>query len=314
MQKTKKKREEKSNSNVNKQKLKQIKKKKLKEKKNIEKELKRQEKEHRRELKRQKETKKKIKKYSKTEVEKRRKRNNKIKFVGLGMLVITSIILLLLSPIFNIRDIEVIGNKKITKNEIISLLQIPENTNIFKETNSIIEKKLKENPYIDSVIVTRKLPSLLSLNIKERTVDYVLEFGSSYAYINKAGYILEISTILPEGKVKIQGYETSIESIISGNRLCEDDLKKLNTVIQIMQTATSRNIEDLITSINIKDDNNYKMYLESEQKTVYLGNKTSLDIKMLHVQAILEKERGNVGEIHVDRDLNNQKSYFTPAM
>ena len=146
-----------------------------------------------------------------------------------------------------------------------------------------------------------------------RKVDYLLEFGNSYAYVNNQGYILEISTQKIEGKVKVQGYSTSVENIIAGNRMCQEDLEKLKTVSEIVSIATNLKFYDLITSINIKDENNYKLYLESEEKNVHLGNNTNIDIKMLYVQTIIEKEKGNAGTIYVNRDLNNHRSYFTPA-
>ena len=52
--------------------------------------------------------------------------------------------------------------------------------------------------------------------------------------------------------------------------------------------------------------------MENEGKTVYIGNTANLNIKMLYIKTILEKEKGTNGKIYVNRDLNVQKPYFSP--
>ena len=60
----------------------------------------------------------------------------------------------------------------------------------------------------------------------------------------------------------------------------------------------------------MKDKNDYQLFIESEKKTVHLGNNTSMDTKMMYVKAIMEKEKDNEGEIFVNVDLNNKNAYF----
>lgn len=292
---------------ASKDKVKQIQKKKKNENKKKQKELQRTEKEYTKVQK----TKMK-KKLTNEEIRKKRKRVKRIQNFSLFLILVIVIILLLLSPIFNIKEIEIHGNNKISTATILSLLSINENTNIFKETNKSITEKIKQNQYIDTVSITRELPSKLKINIKERNVDYMLEVGNSYAYIDNQGYILETSNEKAEGKVKLQGYETSVEHIIAGNRMCTNDLEKLKSITQIINSANNLDLTKLITSINIEDEDEYIIYMESEQKTIYLGNNSNLDVKMLYIQTILEKEKGNAGRIFVNRDLNVQKPFFSP--
>ena len=100
------------------------------------------------------------------------------------------------------------------------------------------------------------------------------------------------------------------DEIVPGNRLCENDLEKLNTVLRITASARTNQFDSLITSINIEDSNNYTLYLDTEQKTVYLGDCTNLDTRMLYVKAILDKEKGIAGEIFVDMNLNEKYPFF----
>ena len=108
----------------------------------------------------------------------------------------------------------------------------------------------------------------------------------------------------------ILGVSTGSDNIKSGNRLIEEDLLKLESVLKIMEAATSNEIERLITKIDISDKTNFVLYLDSEGKTVRLGDTTEISTKMLHIKKILEKEVGIEGEIIVDSISENGKSRF----
>ena len=294
---------------INKKKLEKIKRKKLKEKKEKEKQLAKVQKQQEK-LRKRIAKKKRIANLS----EKQIKRNKRIKFIVKLIILIAVllgiIIYLMLSPIFNIKNITVEGNEQISSEQIVSLSTIQKDMNLFKVSKKDTIAKIKENPYIKTVQIRRVWPDTIQINITERVASFMLEHGSSYAYIDNQGYILEISATPKEGLAKIAGFSTPEENIVPGNRLVEDDLNKLNTVLRIMSEAKKNEIDSLITTINIEDENNYYLYLDSEQKTVYLGDNTMLDTKMTYVKVILDKEKDHAGEIFVNMDLNQKNPYF----
>jgi cell division protein FtsQ len=286
-----------------KKKINKLNKKLLKEQKEKQKELKRIEK---LEAKRRKQEK--IKNLSPKELRKRKARKIAIKYSFVFVLFIFAVILFLLSPVFYIKNIEVEGNSKISSEQIKALLQINSTTNIFEESNNKVNAKLKENKYIEKADVRRILPSTLKVNVVEREVEYLLEYANSYAYTDKNGNILEVSANPVEGKVKIIGYST--KSLNEQEKLDESDIEKLNNVKSILQSAEQFEIRNKITSINIADQDDYQIYIESEKKIVHLGDTKNLDTKMIYIKAILEKEKGNDGEIFVNMDLNKKQPYF----
>lgn len=293
---------EKKNAKKKKQ-INKLNKKLLKEQKEKQKELKRIEK---LEAKRRKQEK--IKNLSPKELRKRKARKIVIKYSFVFVLFIFAVILFLLSPVFYIKNIEVEGNSKISSEQIKALLQINSTTNIFEESNNKVNAKLKENKYIEKADVRRILPSTLKVNVVEREVEYLLEYANSYAYTDKNGNILEVSANPVEGKVKIIGYST--KSLNDQEKLDESDIEKLNNVNSILQSAEQFEIRNKITSINIADQDDYQIYIESEKKIVHLGDTKNLDTKMIYIKAILEKEKGNDGEIFVNMDLNKKQPYF----
>ena len=241
---------------------------------------------------------------------KKPKKNVKIlKYVFLLSLLVVAVICIMLSPIFNITEIKVNGNEIVSIEKIISLSEIKIGENIYKTNKNNITNKIKQNPYIEAVSIKRRIPSILEINIKERQATYMLEYVNNYVYINNQGYMLEIAEQKIERPIII-GIITNSENIKPGNRLVQEDLVKIEEVLKIMESATSNEIEKLITKIDISDKKNYTLYLETEGKTVRLGDISDISTKMLHIKTIIEKEAGIEGEIIVDSVAENSKSRF----
>lgn len=248
----------------------------------------------------------------------RKKNNRKVKKVIIHIMKYTIIlgifigmaIFFITSPIFNIKEIEINGNEKINKEEIIYLSEIKKEDNIYKYSKSAIKQKIKTNPYIENVQVYRILPDKIEINIEERKASFLLQLEGEYAYINNQGYILEKNKeniYLPI----IIGFSTKVENMIEGKQLEEEDLKKLQVILNIMEAANSNQIAELITKIDIKDSNNYTLFLETESKTVYLGSEADMNMKMLYLKGLLKKEKGIAGEIFLkDEYLKNDRVFF----
>lgn len=242
------------------------------------------------------------------------KKDNKaskiIKYLSILFLIIIAILLFFMSPIFNIEEIRINGNNIITTNEYIELSNLKIGQNIYKTSKKQIKSNIKKNAYVEKVYVSRKLPNIVEITIQERERTFMLELeNNEYAYINNQGYILE-KDYNKLDYVTITGFSTKIENIIVGNRLCDEDLKRLENVLKIVDAAQISNLAQYITKIDIQDKSNYKLILEGEKKTVYLGDITSISTRMLYLKAILEKEKGIEGEVFINGNVNTDKAYF----
>lgn len=297
---------------IKKQKIKEIKKK----QKEIEKQQKIENKKRKKEIKKiekyqQKRREQEIKNNVGTKKSKKLRRKMKaFKNFLILILIIFGIILFLISPVFNIRKIEVIGNSKVSSDTIKSLLQINNSTNIFSLSYTTIGQRIKQNSYIKSVKVNRVLPDTIKLTVTEREPSYQLEFGSSFVLIDDDGYILEILKEQKEGLVKIRGYATSEEMIIPGNRLCQSDLNRLKDVSEIIRIANNYQLANIITTVILDDNDEYSLYIETEKKTVHLGKNVDFETKLLYTKEILLRTSGEEGEIFVNMNLNEKNPYF----
>ena len=86
-------------------------------------------------------------------------------------------------------------------------------------------------------------------------------------------------------------------------------MEKLDIVNQIIETATSNEINNMITTIDITNKNNFVLEIPSENKTVEFGDCTNINIKILWIIDLINREKGIPGSIIVNVP-NIRKVYF----
>lgn len=253
--------------------------------------------------------KKKITKQQQIAIKKKKAILKIVKVLTLIIVIIGVSIYVALSPLSNIKEINVTGNSKLSKEEIISLSELKTDENTFKVSKKNIKNKVKANAYIENVKIRRKLPDKVEIIVVERVATYMIPFANSYIYINNQGYMLEITSQKAEMPA-IVGISTPEEELHEGQRLISEDLVKLGEVLQIMESANANELVDLITKIDISNRQDYILTLEKEKKAIHLGDVSNLSTKMAYVKKILNDEKGVEGEILVNTDLTNKGAVF----
>lgn len=238
-----------------------------------------------------------------------KKLNRIIKCTSFIVLGIVLLIFLMVSPIFNIENIEIEGNSILSNEKIISLSEIHIDENIFRINKMLVKEKIKSNAYVESVEISRKLPNTIQIQIKERKVKYMLEYADGYVYVNSQGYMIDISKDKKEVPIII-GYSTENTDIAIGNRLKNEDLKGIEMANKIVEVANSNEITSLITKIDISNSKNYTLILETEGKKIYLGDCTDLTTRIARAKAIIEKTAGKEGEIFLDGNTSTENPRF----
>ena len=252
---------------------------------------------------------KKISKKQEMAIKKRKLILKIIRTIILIGILIGTLIYILLSPLFNIKDVTVTGNNKLSREEIVSLSEIRTEENIFKTSKNDIKNRIKTNPYVENVKIRRKLPDKVEIIVVERVATYMLPFANSYVYINNQGYMLEITSQKANLPI-ITGFSTPEENLHEGERLLSEDLVKLGEVLQIIESANANGIQALITKIDISNRQDYTIMLEKEKKLVHMGDVSNLSTKMSYINKIIQDEAGIEGEIFVNTDLTNKGAVF----
>ena len=230
-----------------------------------------------------------------------------------------------LSGVFSVKSIEITidgvnqDGESLQISEVERLSGLIIGQNLFEISRGAIKQSILQNRYVDSVEVTKHFNGTISINIEERKVKYLINYAGSYIYIDNKGNILELSSEKKDIPV-ILGASTDFTSLAVGSsenrvtRLNDDDLEKLDVVNNILEIAKSNDVDALISRVDITDDKNYIIYLDSEGKTVYLGDCSNLNTRILYMKSIIKQESGIQGEIFLNIDLDSEYPYFRESV
>ena len=234
---------------------------------------------------------------------KKRKHRKIILIVSLTIVILIGIYAYLLSSeAFNIQFINITGNKELTQEEVYELSEIKIGDNIFSTLEIVAKVRLKENGYIQDVKLKKKYPNQIDLEIIERQKKYQIRTTTEcYIYIDEQGYLLDYSLNKLELPT-IVGMEITEDQMNDLKRLSENDLKKMENILQINAAAEQINLVNRISKIDVHDE--YILNLEREGITINLGDATNLKNRMYYVNAILTQENGNPGTIYVNGNLD----------
>ncbi|MHB8062321.1 MAG: cell division protein FtsQ/DivIB [Ruminiclostridium sp.] len=276
-----------------------------------------------------------MKKTSKRTVYKRKKlgkksiaRIRRIKKLLMFVLLVTVIIMFARSSFFIVDEINVVGNKKYSSNDIIEQTGCVTGQNVFKmlgeKPKNLIsfrfnesEKSIYESmPYIKSISVRPALPKTISIKIQERTPFAILETKGTSLLIDREGYALEIlkATELKDKYFKIIGisvdsYKLGQEVKFTGRSPLDELTNFCDKLIKNDKDSKVK-LYGKITSVNLSELNNITVYFD-DRISVKFGDLEDIEYKIrffkqLFVNNITAKQKGTL-----DFTKNNIP-YFVP--
>lgn len=205
------------------------------------------------------------------------------------LLVILFIYICISSSIFELKQIDVDGNSKITKSDILKIGDIETGKNIFKYNLNDVEKKLLVNPYIKYVKVSRKFPDKLVITIKENSEYAIIKEGASYIYIGENGLVLsEQKDIKNKNIPLLSGIEIKNKKLNTKIKINSD---KSNDIILAIDTLKKNNMSRKVESIKI---NKNKMYMKTDDNTnIVLKIDEDIEYNINRLKAILVDLKSN---------------------
>ncbi|NJJ33822.1 FtsQ-type POTRA domain-containing protein [Clostridioides difficile] len=219
-------------------------------------------------------------------MKKKRKLNtNNVMIVLVFILMLSfGICMIVKSDLFDVKKIDVIGNKRVTKSNIMKELNINTHENIFAYNFKDMKNELMKNPYIENVEIKRRFPNKIIISLKEKEIFAVLKNVDNYCYIDKKGNLLE----------ELRGSNESKKDLIVDVDYSVDDdktikFKNYKTKENVFKTLNSLKEEGLyrkINYVNLRKESNVDMLTRSNIK-ILLSNDDNLDYNISRVSKIL---------------------------
>ena len=205
---------------------------------------------------------------------KKKKKKKLIKRIILGLFVfiIGIIIFIYKAPFFNLKEIKISGLVTISNESLQEKLKYNIGGNIFTLDYNDIINKLKENPYIKDVKISKSGINKINIDITENKVAYYIENNGNYKIINNEGVIVEeVVDISDRTLTKISGLDVSNKKLgesISDNMELPKALDEFYTLIENMPEGQS------FSEINLNNTNSIICYIGNVE--IRIGDRENL--------------------------------------
>lgn len=238
---------------------------------------------------------------------KRRRRNILFYSVLVGVLLIVFSVLSL-TVLFNIAEIEVVGEGYYTEQRIIDATGIELQDNMFRTNMGKIEQRLvKELPRIKSIHIRRVLMDKIVIEVTEAVPVGVVPVGGDYVVLDADSKVLEVTPVQPLDLVLLSGcavtqYEPGTVAVFEG----EESAGLIATVMTALEQA---GLLENTTELNV--EKRYDIFFRyGEYYTCQLGDVEKLDSKLQMIIKVMESNPDDVTATIDASDAN--KVYYRP--
>ncbi len=232
----------------------------------------------------------------------KRAEGKKTKIV-LILTILAIILVMMFTPVFNIKDITVTGNVRVDTETALKVSGIVEGSNIFRINKIKANSRLEKIPFIDNVKIKRHLPSKVEIIIEENKECAFIKFMGNYIGIDMNGKILEV--LQTDEKVNLPVITgITLKSFEAGKISDFTEEDKMNAIFELIGYLNNNEIYDLVKAINIKKDESLQLTLKNNT-IVELGYNEKLKYKTAYLKSIIAELGEFQGGVIELADTNN---------
>ncbi len=207
-----------------------------------------------------------------------RKRNRVIlKYALLTTLTVDAVLALVLAylfflhlPYFNLHHVEVIGNRHLSRAEIVEASEVEQGTNLLTLDLRAIADKLKRHPWVSSAAVYRRFPGQLIIEVEERTPRAILAAEKLYYVDQQAEFF---TRLLPGDSVDFPLFTgVKPEELNSHGSEIREMIRTGLNLLELMERTASGLNPNAVAEIRMDLDEGLSLYTR-EGRLLVLGKK-----------------------------------------
>jgi len=199
------------------------------------------------------------------------------------VIILGAVYFILFFKSFWVKDIIILGNEKISTEDIKNLVVTDIDKNITKsifltDVGDLRRKIIEKFPVIEKVVISKKYPKAIELGITERKPAGVYcDENEKCSLIDQNGVAFEGLEIIPEDMFVVRGSQVISKNIVDAITKIQKKLKeKFNIdVLDAMITTPIR--------LDVKTKENWQIYFNTE-------NLSNIDLQMEKLSALLSSE------------------------
>ena len=202
-------------------------------------------------------------------------------------LVIAVIFVSVFTPLYDVKEITVVGNSTINGDVLMRASGINVGENIFKADIASAKKRLSKVAYVDSVRVSRILPNKIKINVKEGEVYAYINFIGNYVGIDHNGKIMDIKQQIGE-VTKPVVYGITLTKFEIGSPVEIENKEAEGVLFEMLGQIKTSHVEDSIRYMDINDFDNITLTLHNKV-SVKLGSTESIRYKIAYLKSVIEQ-------------------------
>ena len=225
------------------------------------------------------------------------KRKQKKQITGLTLIVIVAalIVIMLLTPGFDINEINVYGNSVVKGEDIIKSSGIVKGINIFSVSLKNAKDNIEDMGYIESAKVKRNFPSSIDIEVVEAAGVAYIVTKNGHIMITADGRCVDLVDLTEskkdgEEEVKKLPIIRGIKSIKYkiGGKIKSEDTEKLNVLFECLKEFSKNGYVFQMEYIDVSDIDDIKFSYNSGKLKVSMGSAEKIPYKVECFGPILE--------------------------
>lgn len=242
---------------------------------------------------------------------KEKKANVVLPFVLVTLILIGICIGCMLTPTFNIDEINVQSGVNVNKEEILSKIEHVKGVNTLKINSRKLEKSIEEIPYIKEANIERVLPNELKVTYEERKPYAIIKYLESYVIMDKFGFVLDVKKENDMQDLTII-YGVDAKQYVPGTILDGVARLKYENVAYLLETVSHVDFEYGVSEINYQDTENLIISIRDADIEVEYGeiDREKLSEKVIYLDEMIKSVEGKKGTILINNEDYNKESIF----
>lgn len=222
------------------------------------------------------------------------------------------------SRVFIVRDIMVVGNRNLLREEVITQSGVAVGDNLLGISSSRLKARLEQNRYIEYLGYGFDYKGTLTLRINERLGMAVVNVLGLYYVMDEKGMVLECAgSAYPDNVAgpKVTGLKIDVNSrIVVGELLPVQDRGQLEEMERVIDMLEETSLLARASQLDVQNlDNLYVMTAEGAK--IELGDDGSLRTKLLIAREVLtiREAEGKLKGAKIDVS-NGKNAHYIPAV
>lgn len=223
----------------------------------------------------------------------------------LVIVLLVALFFLLNSSLFNVSQITVEGNIKITQEEIIKLSGIDNQTNIFHIDEVEIKQNIEQNGYLVVNDIKRAFPSKVKIKVRERVAVAQIGTTNGYYIIDKEGIALSLVPVKEDNLVTIQNLQ--IQQPAYAQKIV-GETEKTDELFYVLEAIELYGLTDKITGVDLNNPRKILLTYQGNIK-VQIGSGITAKDRLKDLEATVEAVKDKLQEGSV-LNMESAGSYY----